>query len=120
MVVSLEKPPVDLFDAYHTIGAIRILVILFKTVHKIQHFEIREMYSDSDDAGTATCVHESSRSSSGSRTKADGAIGTNANRGWSIRNGRRFECAYRKTRSPQANRIRPVKQISCTDNVIFE
>lgn len=50
MVVSLEEPPVDLFDAYHTIGAIRILVILFKTVHKIQHFEIREMYSDSDDA----------------------------------------------------------------------
>ena len=59
MVMLLEKPAVDLFDAYHTIKAIWILVILFKTVHKIHHFEIRKICSYSDDAGTAIRAHES-------------------------------------------------------------
>ena len=121
MVMLLKKPAVDLFDAYHTIRAIEILVILFKTVHKIHHFEIRKICSYSDDAGTAIRAHESSQAGfAGSRAKADGAIRMKTNRRRSIRDGRRFQCLYRKTGNLQAIRINPVKQISFTDSGIFE
>ena len=96
-------------------------VILFKTVHKIHHFEIRKICSYSDDAGTAIRAHESSRAGfAGSRAKADGAIRMKTNRRRSIRNRRRFRCLYRKTGNPQAIRSNPVKQISFTDSGVFE